>query len=144
MAEEVVATFDGPLDSFGINLTIENATAASQVREFGISGRTAKFPVTWESFGVYSVVSGSVMLTDIIGLNTEVLLAKFSATDGFDPGNAVRFTGIDPDFTGDPVSGVRVLDMAGARAMVIFHDLSSAFGEFEPTDDGRLRAVLTK
>jgi hypothetical protein len=41
MAEEVVATFSGPLDSFSINIAIDNASN-SDVREFGISGRTAR------------------------------------------------------------------------------------------------------
>ena len=49
MAEEAVATFIGPLNSFSINLRIENATQ-TEIRAFGISGRTAKFPITWETF----------------------------------------------------------------------------------------------
>ena len=43
MAEEVVATFTGPLDSFSINLSVENASNAD-VRSFAISSLTAKFP----------------------------------------------------------------------------------------------------
>jgi hypothetical protein len=36
MAEEVVATFPGPLDSFSTNLAIDNASN-SDVREVGIT-----------------------------------------------------------------------------------------------------------
>jgi hypothetical protein len=137
MAEEVVATFNGPLDSFSINLSIDNATNF-EVREFGISGRTAKFPVTWDSFGSFTGPA-TVMSTD--GLDTEVLSVRFA---NFTPGSKVSFDGIDPDFTNDSSSGVRVLDMAGARAVVLFSDGSSGFGEFEAADDSTLRAVITK
>ena len=102
MAEEVVATFSGPLDSFSINLTIDNASN-SDVREFGISGRTAKFPVTWDSFGS---LAGPVTATATDGVDTEVVMVHLS---NFGPGVQASFNGIDPDFTGDSSSGVRVL-----------------------------------
>jgi hypothetical protein len=137
MAEEVVATFSGLLDSFSTNLTLDNASN-SDVREFGISGRTAKFPVTWGSFGV---LAGPVTATATDGVDTEVVMVHLS---NFGPGVQASFTGIDPDFTGDSSSGVRVLDMEGSRAFVLFSDGSSGFGEFEPTDHGTLRAVITK
>jgi len=53
MAQELVATFSGPLSSFSINLTLDNSSK-SLVRAFGLSGRTAKFPTTWDSFGSFS------------------------------------------------------------------------------------------
>lgn len=137
MAEEVVATFPGPLDSFSINLTIDNASN-SDVREFGVSGRTAKFPVTWDSFGV---LTGPATVTSTDGEDTEVVIVHFS---NFAPGVQAQFNGIDPDFTGASSSGVRVLDMEGSRAFVLFSDGASGFGEFESTDDGTLRAVITK
>ena len=74
MAEEVVATFSGPLDSFSINLTIDNASN-SDVREFGISGRTARFPVTWDSFGS---LAGPVTATATNGVDTEVVMVHLS------------------------------------------------------------------
>jgi hypothetical protein len=74
-------------------------------------------------------------------VDTEVVIANFS---GFGPGEEVSFTGIDPDFTGDPVTPVRVLDMSGARAFVQFSDNTTAFGEFEATTAGTLRAVISK
>jgi hypothetical protein len=137
MAEEVVGTFAGPLNSFSINLRLDNASR-SQIRSFGISGRTAKFPVTWDDFGTFA---GPATVLSTTGLDTEVVLVRFS---GFDPGEQVAFTGIDPDFTGDTSSGVRVLDLSGARAYVLFSDGLTGFGEFEPTDGGTLRAVITK
>jgi hypothetical protein len=137
MAEEVVATFPGPLDSFSINLTVDNASN-SDVRALGISSRTAKFPITWDSFGA-SAGAATVIATD--GLDTEVLMVRFA---NFGPGVQVSFNGIDPDFTNDTSSGVRVLDMEGSRAVVLFSDGTSGFGEFEPTDDGTLRVVITK
>ena len=137
MAEEVVATFSGPLNSFSINLTCENATN-SDVRAFGISSRTAKFPTTWDSFGGFS---GPATVTSTEGLDTEVVLVRFA---NFGPGDTVTFSGIDPDFTGDTSSGVRVLDMSGSRAIVLFADGSTGFGEFEATEAGTLRAVITK
>lgn len=137
MAQEVVATFSGPLDSFSINLTLENATRV-QIRAFGISARTAKFPITWDSFGV---AAGGVVITSTVGLDTEVVMVRFS---NFNPGATVSFNGIDPDFTGDISSGVRVLDMLGARAIVMFADGTSGFGEFEVDDNGTLRAIITK
>lgn len=137
MAEELVAEFSGPLDSFSINLTLDNATSTT-IRGFGISGRTAKFPVTWDSFGS---ASGPVNVLSTTGLDSEVVTVRFS---NFTGGEQVQFTGIDPDFTGDVASGVRVLDMAGARAMVQFGDGTSAFEEFEPTDEETLQAVLTR
>ena len=137
MAEEVVATFDGPLDSFSINLTVDNATN-SQVRTFGISGRTAKFPITWDSFGF---ASGSATVISTDGLDSEVVLVRFA---NFNSGQQESFNGIDPDFTGDISAGVRVLDISGARIMVLFGDGTTGFGEFEPTDEGTLQAVATK
>jgi hypothetical protein len=137
MAEEVVATFSGPLNSFSINLRIDNASQ-SQVRSFGISGRTAKFPVTWDSFGAFA---GPATILSTVGLDTEVVMVRFS---GFDAGEQVSFSGIDPDFTGDASAGVRVLDMAGSRAVVQFSDGTTGFGEFEATDGGTLRAVISK
>lgn len=137
MAEEVVATFAGPLDSFSINLTLGNASR-SQVRSFGISGRTAKFPVTWDSLGAFS---GPATVLSTTGLDSEVALVRFS---GFAPGEQVTFRGIDPDFTGDTSAGVRVLDLSGTRALVLFSDGTTGFGEFEPTDEGTLRAVIPK
>ena len=138
MAEEVVATFDGPLDSFSITLSITNSSTLS-VRTFGISGRTAKFPVTWDSFGTYS--GAPVVHTGNTGLDTEVVLAHFT---GFDNGKTVKFTGIDPDFTGDVSSGIRILDLTGCRATVFFSDGTTGFGEFEATENNKLRAVLTR
>lgn len=137
MAEEVVATFSGPLNSFSINLSVENATQ-SDIRAFGISSRTAKFPMVWDSFGAFS---GPATLTSTNGLDTEVVLARFA---NFGPGDTVAFNGIDPDFTGDASSGVRVLDMSGSRAVVLFADGRSGFGEFQATDTGTVRAVITK
>jgi hypothetical protein len=137
MAEEVVAIFSGPLNSFSINLTLENASQ-SVIRAFGISGRTAKFPITWDSFGAFS---GPAAVTSTVGIDTEVIFMRFS---NFDPGDTVKFNGIDPDFTGDVSSGVRVLDISGARAVVIFGDGSTGFSEFKATDKGTLQAVITK
>ncbi|MFC5800345.1 hypothetical protein [Streptomyces formicae] len=137
MAEEVVATFDGPLNSFSINLALSNATS-SEVQSVGISGRTAKFPVTWDSMGTFG---GPATLTSTVGVDTEVVIANFT---GFSPGEQVSFTGIDPDFTGAPSAGVRVLDMAGTRAFAQFADGTTGFGEFEATTAGTLRAVISK
>jgi hypothetical protein len=137
MAEEVVATFSGPLNSFSINLTLENASN-SVIRGFGISGRTAKFPVTWDTFGAFS---GPATVTSTVGTDTEVIFLRFS---NFDPGDTLNFSGIDPDFTGDTSSGIRVLDISGARAIVLFADGTTGFGEFEPTDEGTLQAIITK
>jgi hypothetical protein len=137
MAEEVVATFSGPLNAFSINLKLDNSSK-SDVRVFGISGRTAKFPITWDSFGAFS---GPAIVTSTVGIDTEVVLVRFA---NFGPGDTVNFNGIDPDFTGDSSSGVRVLDMSGSRAVVIFADGATAFGEFEAVDDGTMRTVITK
>jgi hypothetical protein len=137
MAEEVIATFSGPLNSFSINLTLENASK-HDIREFGISGRTAKFPVTWQFMGV---TSGPATVTSTTGLDTEVLMLGFA---NFAPGAKLKLSGIDPDFTGDSSSGVRVLDMAGARVCALFSDGTTAFGEFEATDDGLLQASIPK
>lgn len=137
MAQELVATFSGPLNSFSINLTLENATRL-EIREFGISGRTAKFPTTWDSFGV---ASGPATVISTNGLDTEVVLVSFA---NFGPGATMKFSGIDPDFTGDVSSGVRVLDMSGCRATALFSDGSTAFAEFQATNDETLRAVMTK
>ena len=137
MAEELVATFSGPLNSFSINLTLQNASKAD-IREFGISARTAKFPITWDTFGS---PSGPATITSTTGLDSEVVLVGFA---NFTPGSTMKFNGIDPDFTGDTSSGVRVLDMAGTRVTALFSDGSTAFGEFEVTDDGMLRATMSK
>lgn len=137
MAEEVVATFSGPLDSFSINLTLENATRA-EVRAFGISCRTARFPITWDTFGTFA---GPATVISTEGLESEVVMVRFA---NFGPGETVTFNGIDPDFTGDTSSGTRVLDISGSRSVVLFADGSTGFGEFEATDDATVRAVITK
>lgn len=137
MAEEVVATFAGPLNSFSINLTISNASG-SEVQSVGISGRTAKFPVTWDSMGSFA---GPATLSSTVGVDTEVVIANFT---GFSPGEQVTFSGVDPDFTGATSAGVRVLDLVGGRAFVQFADGTTAFGDFEVTSAGTVRAVMTK
>lgn len=137
MAEEVVATFDGPLDSYSINLMVDNASRV-EVLTFGISGRTAKFPITWDSVGE---ISGQATVVGTEGEDTEVFLTTFS---GFGPGQNVKYSGMDPDFTGASSSGVRVLDMCGSRATVFFSDGTTGFGEFHPTNDGMLKAVITR
>jgi hypothetical protein len=138
MAEEVVATFEGPLDSFSITLSINNSSTLA-VRTVGISGRTAKFPVTWDSFGTFS--GAPVIHAGTTGLDTEVVLLRFT---GFDNGKTVKFTGVDPDFTGDTSSGIRVLDLVGSRATAFFADGTTGFGEFEVTDKNTVRAVITR
>ncbi|MEE9454530.1 MAG: hypothetical protein V3V13_09140 [Paracoccaceae bacterium] len=137
MAQELTATFSGPLDSFSINLALNNATR-SDIRAFGISSRTAKFPIIWDSFGT---ASGPATVTSLNGVDTEVLMARLS---NFGPGETLTFTGIDPDFTGDSSSGVRVLDMQGAHAIAIFSDGTTGFGVFDVDDNGTLTAVMTK
>jgi hypothetical protein len=81
MAEEVVATFSGPLSAVvgpppvaGSELTVHNATSHN-IKEFGISGRTAKFPVTWDEFPKPS--GGPVGDVTIVGENTEVVMVRF-------------------------------------------------------------------
>ena len=91
--------------------------------------------------GFVGVLGGPVTATATDGEDTEVVMVHLS---NFGPGVQASFTGIDPDFTGDSSSGVRVLDMEGSRAFVLFSDGTSGFGEFEPTDNGTLRAVITK
>jgi len=137
MAQELVATFDGPLDSFSINLSLQNASSG-EVREVGVSTRTAKFPILFDTFGSYS---GPATLVGTDGVDTEVVTARFA---NFSPDKAVKFVGMDPDFQGDVSSGVRVGDFAGSRMVVLFADGSTGFGEFQPTNDGKLRAVATK
>ena len=137
MAQELVATFDGPLDSFSINLNLQNASSG-EVREVGVSTRTAKFPILFDTFGSYS---GPATLVGTDGVDTEVVTARFA---NFSPDEAVKFVGMDPDFQGDVSSGVRVGDFAGSRMVVLFADGSTGFGEFQPTNDGKLRAVATK
>lgn len=137
MAEEVVASFAGPLNSFGINLSVTNASTL-EVRSFGISGHTAKFPVVWDSVGV---ISGPATVLGTNGTDTEHFLTRFS---GFAPGEAVKYTGIDPDFAGDTSSGVRVLDLTGCRAIVMFSNGTTGFGEFHPTDKGTLQAIISR
>lgn len=137
MTDTVIATFEGPLDGFSINLSVLNSTT-SDIRVFGISGGTAKFPLVWDSFGAYS---GPATLGTTTGVDTEVVMVRFT---GFSANETVRFTGIDPDFMNDNVSSVRVLDIMGAKAIALFADGTSAFAVFEPTIDGKLRAVLVK
>lgn len=137
MADTVIATFDGPLDGFAINLTITN-DADGEIRAFGISGRTARFPMTWDSFGAFS---GPATLGTVTGVDTEVIMARFT---NFGSGDTIRFTSVDPDFTGDNVSSVRVLDLEGCKTTVLFSDGTTAFGCFEVTTDAELRAVMVK
>lgn len=137
MAQELVATFSGPLNSFSINLTLQNASS-TDVREVGISTRTAKFPIIFDSFGGFS---GPAVLLGTDGVDTEVVTARFS---NFSPNDTVVFSGIDPDFQGDVSSGVRVGDFQGSRLLVLFADGSTAFGEFEATNAGTMRAVATQ
>ncbi len=110
-AESVTATFPGPLDSFSINLTIVNGSSESIV-SFVLDGQRETDAITWDSMGSFS---GPATLEMLNGEDTEVVVAIFS---GFDPGEAVSFTGIDPDFTGDPSSGVTIGDIAGLRSAV--------------------------
>jgi len=137
MADEVVASFAGPLNSFGFTLSVTNSTPV-EVRGFGISGRTARFPTTFDSMGTFS---GPATLVSTTGVDTEVVLVRLA---GFTTDETIRFTGIDPDFTGDSSSGTRVFDLEGARFVALFADATTAFGEFRVKQDGTLKAVATK
>lgn len=137
MAEEVVATFAGPLNSFGINLSINNATNGA-VLAVGLSGRTAKFPVVWDTVGTFS---GPATLNSTVGVDTEVVTFNFS---GFATGETVSFTGMDPDFNGEVSSGVRVLDLEGSKLIAYFADGTCGFGVFAADDSGVLRATASK
>lgn len=144
MADLVVATF-APLNATvpAAQLRVQNDSGLTlDVDRFGISGRTAKFPVTWDGFAVAADPTQSVV--SISGVGDEVV---FVTLNNFDAGDFVTFT-VDADFTGDPnppsPSVVRVLDISGARAMVVFSDNTTAFGVFEPAVDGSLRAVMLK
>jgi len=134
MAHDVIASFGGPLSGFAIELSVVN-TSGIEVKAFGISGRTARFPITFDSMGMFS---GPATLTGVSGVNTEVIIAHLN---GFTPDETVRFEGIDPDFTGDNSSGVRVFDLEGCRFLVIYADGSNGSGEFAIDDEGTLRAV---
>jgi len=137
MANQLRASFAAPLDSFSINLTLENQTKCDIVG-FGISGRTSKFPITWDSFGVFG---GPANVVSTVGVDTEVVFLRFQ---NFGPGDSVTFSGIDPDFTGDVSSGVRVGDIAGGRIVVLFSDGTTGFGEFVEGGGGILVAEAAK
>jgi hypothetical protein len=152
MANEVVATFAAPLNrnlngsAFANSLTIANAANAT-LDSFGISGRTARFPVTWSRFDGFVANPGSaVALQNTVGVGSEVVHVTFA---GFDPTESASFTQIDADFTNEPQppdSVVEVLDLEGARAVAILVGGASATGEFEVAIVGGnavLRAVLT-
>ena len=128
------ATIAGPLDFSQINLTIEN-TGGADIVSFGISGRTAKFPITWDNFGTFS---GPATLDSTVGVDTEVVIHEFS---NFGPGDSVSFNVIDADFTGAPSSAVRVGDIAGSQAMMKLSDGTTLFGEFRPNGSGSLHVV---
>lgn len=135
----VMATISGPLSSTDVVLTIEN-DGSEDVAAFGISGRTSRFPVTWDNFsGFSSLPTGSATRTNTVGVDSEVVLVEFS---GFIPGESVVFDRIEGDFTGDPNSGVRVGDIAGSQAMVRLSNGITFTGEFRPDGNGSLVAEI--
>ena len=105
---QILAGFPGPLDSYSINLMIINNTN-QPIWLFTLNGRYAHHgPLIWDSMGTFA---GPATLRHLKGVDTQSVMAVFS---GFDPGETVTFTGIDPDFIGDPSSGVRVGEIAGS------------------------------
>jgi hypothetical protein len=110
--ETVIATFPGPLDSYSIDLTILNNTSG-ELTSFTLDGQREVDPITWDDMGSFS---GPATLEALEGVDTEVVVATFS---GFESGEAIGFSGIDPDFTGDPSSGVTVGDLAGILSEVV-------------------------
>ena len=53
MTEKVIASFPGYLLSTSVNLSIENATSW-EIVGFGLSARTSKFPIVWDTVGYFS------------------------------------------------------------------------------------------
>ncbi|WP_163835285.1 hypothetical protein [Spartinivicinus ruber] len=134
---EVIAKFPNALDSYAIDLQIENMSNF-HIRSFGLSSLTARFPVTWDSVGSFN---GPATLVKTTGLDTNVVFFKFS---GFSNGETVKFKGMDPDFTGDISSGVHNIDIEGSTAIVQLSNGETLFGKFEVDHKGDLTAILTK
>ncbi|MBM3242384.1 hypothetical protein FJZ31_39495 [Candidatus Poribacteria bacterium] len=108
----------GPLDSYSINLTIVNNTE-KPLRAFVLSGKRHPFePLIWDNIGAFS---GPATLTSVTGEDTEVVVFKFS---GFEPGESVSFSGMDPDFPSQP--SVMVGEIAGTISLVVAGGLSIA------------------
>jgi hypothetical protein len=135
---EVVATFQGTLNSTVSTLKIKN-NSGSDVLRFGISGQECKFPVTWDAFVGFAPLVGTATQVSINSVGTEVVMVGLN---NFDDGDEVQYNGIDAGLTGDSSSTVLVLDLLGARAVAVAGG-KSLFGEFRVANNGSLQAVLT-
>jgi hypothetical protein len=111
----ITATFPGPLSSFSINLTIANNTQ-SPLRKLVLTGRFIRpLAIIWDSMGSFSSASG-VTLNGCTGVDTDTVVCSFT---GFEPGRSGTFSGIDPDYEGDPSAGITVGDLAGVRSIAV-------------------------
>ena len=133
--------FEGFADSYARKCIFSNETG-TLATIIGLSSRTAQFPVTWSNFGQIEGAddSNTPSLEKMDGKDTEVIQFYFSY---FFSGSKVIFNGIDPDFTGDTNSGVKVEALVGSRVTVFFQDGYQGFGEFQ-ISDGKLQAVVTR
>lgn len=129
-APNVNAYFDGPIDSFSINLTIENlATSTVDIVSVLLDGSTANaFPILWDSPGF--VINPPGATASFAGVDTQMLTINIADTpDGLNPGEALGLVGMDPD--GDPgPAGVSVGELAGVRMVFTFRGGGTLEGFF--------------
>ena len=142
MANEFIASFEGPLDSFNPNFKLHNGSD-QEIGTVAFSGKTAQFPITWDRIGE--------MKDSNVGDPTKPFLAGTRGEDeeivymyfyGFKPGETLYFSGGDLDFTGDPSSVVPVGAIEGTKVLILLANGYPYTGEFK-VDQRRMQAVIS-
>lgn len=120
----VVGAFDGPDNSFSINVSVNNLGPQSITR-LDFDGTTATSGVVvWDSFGSYS---GTAIVGSTLGVDTSIVSVLFNS---FGAGDLFRATGIDPDTVGDPSAGLTPTDLIGVTLRAYLSNNTVLSGAF--------------
>lgn len=124
----IIGFVEGPDSSFSINFDFYNTILPlpiSSITSISINGASALAgPVVWDSYSVTSGVSPS----GVTGVDTSVL--AFSFTPGvFGIGQSFSIN-VDPDFVGQPSSGLTVAQLAGVTVSAGYRNGSTFLGTF--------------
>jgi hypothetical protein len=149
----LVGSVDGPDNSFSINFDFQNAffvSPFSSLQSLALIGSTGvNGPIVWDEVDPglpYDSLSGSATPSSVTGVNTQVMTFYFQPLEflpccngGLFTGDTFNINGVDPDFVGQPNSGLLVSDLIGVGVFARYWNgdsLNAAFVDNTRSGEG--------
>lgn len=131
----VSGNFDGPPDTFSINLNLSNAGPAS-ILSIVLDGSTGDdVPILWDFIGT---PGGTASLGGTSGEGTQIATLTFLT---FGAGDTFTLTGMDPD--GDPApASVEAQQLSGVTLTAVLSDNTTFVGSFVDDPNQGLGPIL--